>query len=347
MQSVSRAEDQRKAGQLLIWLFSTPMGEEILEGTMGGALAGLGQLGQDQPLEKTLLQTIAAMGGGIALGMAGRKLGARIGKALHKGELKDQSGALATLARMGGSETTAAGIGEQIRLGRGAVEEGLMYKTSTDFMREALADPAWFATKYDIPADVFQKVMPVVQAGRGVTQAARTWAEMTPTQREAVQRFVSERVIPTVQSKAMNEAQGRAAEMLGPHREQYEAWKQQLSELGPIADAYEKVERLVTERAAQEAKRFISKGADASRRGAGGGFMQDLGISDAIESLNDLATPVTGEHVGRFAGRFIGDEVGVIGGLVAGGMLADSLGIQNPKDKKIAELEEQLASRQR
>lgn len=344
MQDAVRAGDPRKAGQALVWLFSTPMGEEILEGTMGGALAGLGQLGQDQPLEKTLLQTIAAIGGGITLGMAGRKLGARIGKAIHKDELKNQSGTLATLARLGGSETTAAGVGEQIRLGRGAVEEGLMHKTSADFMKEALADPEGFAAKYNIPADVFQKVIPAVQAGRGVTQAARTWAEMTPTQRAAVQRVVSEKVIPTIQGKAMGEVQERAAEMLGPYREQYEALKQKLSELGPIADAYEKVERLVAERAAREAKRLISQGANASRKGAGGDVMEALGISDAIESLNDMATPITGEHVGRFAGRFIGDEAGVIGGLIAGGMLADSLGMQNPKDKKIAELEKQLAA---
>ena len=61
-----------------------------------------------------------------------------------------------------------------------------------------------------------------------------------------------------------------------------------------------------------------------------------------MRSLMNPVQPVTGEHVGRAVGRFIGDEVGVLGGLAAGSLLAQQLGIDSPKDQKIRELEQQL-----
>jgi len=82
---------ERKAGsQLISFFLNDPLGEELLEGTAGGLIAGASQLGSDQTLGQTALETAAAIAGGIGLGMAGRRLGAMAGKQLHKGPLKQQ-----------------------------------------------------------------------------------------------------------------------------------------------------------------------------------------------------------------------------------------------------------------
>lgn len=71
------------------------------------------------------------------------------------------------------------------------------------------------------------------------------------------------------------------------------------------------------------------------------GTSMDMG--EAFEALLKEPKAITGEHVGRAAGRFIGDEVGVIAGLGLGGMASEALGIKSDKDKKIEELQSQLA----
>lgn len=41
----------RKAGDVLMWLLTDPMGEEVTEGVLGGLMAGGGMLASDQSLE--------------------------------------------------------------------------------------------------------------------------------------------------------------------------------------------------------------------------------------------------------------------------------------------------------
>jgi hypothetical protein len=61
-----------------------------------------------------------------------------------------------------------------------------------------------------------------------------------------------------------------------------------------------------------------------------------------IAALTGDGDPITGEHAGRFLGRFFGDEIGVLTGVIGGGMIAQQLGWQSPKDKQISALQQQL-----
>jgi hypothetical protein len=65
-------------------------------------------------------------------------------------------------------------------------------------------------------------------------------------------------------------------------------------------------------------------------------------IGDIYNSLLQPTVPITGEHIGRAVGRFAGDEIGVLTGMAAGGLVANQLGVQDSKDKKIKELQSQL-----
>jgi len=68
----------------------------------------------------------------------------------------------------------------------------------------------------------------------------------------------------------------------------------------------------------------------------------DMKIGDVVESLLKKPTEITGEHLGRAVGRFAGDEIGAVAGMQLGALAAGGLGIENSKDKKIRELEQQL-----
>ena len=67
-------------------------------------------------------------------------------------------------------------------------------------------------------------------------------------------------------------------------------------------------------------------------------------FGELTASMLNPVPDITGEHVGRAAGRFWGDEIGVIGGIAAGGLAANQLGIQDSRDKKIKELQAQLSN---
>ena len=68
-------------------------------------------------------------------------------------------------------------------------------------------------------------------------------------------------------------------------------------------------------------------------------------IGKHIQDLLNPVAPVTGEQVGRAAGRVLGDEIGVLGGLAAGGLIADQLDLTDPRDKTIKMLREQLRNK--
>lgn len=301
----------RKAGsQLISFFLNDPLGEELLEGTAGGLIAGASQLGSDQTLGQTALETAAAIAGGIGLGMAGRRLGAMAGKQLHKGPLKQQDSIVANLARTLGSETTASGLRDQGVVTKSAIQEALVNETSARLAREAIDDPVEFAKRYGVSAEQFAQVLPNVKAGRTAAAAAEALQAMPPELREQALKKLSE---------------------------------------------YEAVEKLITQKAAGSMDESIRDAAAAFDRVQGDLDPSDLEAikevlkgrnpSDAIRSLLNPAPPITGEHVGRAVGRVIGDEVGVLGGLALGSVLAQQLGMDSPKDRKIRELEEQLAGR--
>jgi hypothetical protein len=105
---------------------------------------------------------------------------------------------------------------------------------------------------------------------------------------------------------------------------------------------YRNVEQAVASNAANSMDETIAKMAQTSS-------MKDTEIpgtgktfGDMFSSLLQPTVPVTGEHVGRAAGRMFGDEIGVIGGLAAGGLVANQLGIEDSRDKKIKELQSQV-----
>jgi len=301
----------RKAGsQLISFFLHDPLGEELLEGSVGGLMAGASQLGSEQTAGEIALKTAAAVAGGIGLGMAGRRLGAAAGKYLHKGALSQQDSMVANLARTLGSETTASGLRDQGAVMKSAVQEALVNETSAQLAREAMENPAAFAQRYGISADLFNQYAPAVKGGRTAAAAAEALKNMPPEAREQAMKKLSE---------------------------------------------YELVEKVITGRAAGSMDDMIKQAAEAADR-----LQKDLdpadlenmeqllhgrGPGDALRSLLNPAPPITGEHVGRAVGRMIGDEVGILGGLAAGSLLAQQLGMESPKDRKIRELEQQIQGR--
>lgn len=304
-------EEGRKAGAKLLQFFMTePLGEEILEGTLGGLMVGASQLGSDQSLGQTALETAAAIAGGIGLGAAGRRIGAHLGKKFHAGPLKDQNGMLAMAGRLTGMETTGAGLKEQGKRMRAMVEQGLMNESAARMAQEAIADPRAFQVKYNLNPQEFEQLLAPVMAGRAVSGAVKTYADLPPEQRVEL-----------------------------------------LKQLQPLIDRYGGVEQAIAQNAASGLNENIDQLAAALRKaGARDGIdddarkvMGDLG--DYVQGMNSPATPITGEHVGRAVGRFLGDEIGIMGGLALGSALAPQLGMESPKDRKIRELEQQLAGR--
>jgi hypothetical protein len=301
------SEGNRMAGAGLInWLLTDPLGEEIGEGVVGGLLAGLPGLAADQSLGQTALQTASAIAGGIGFGMVGRKVGAWAGDKLHEGALKDQGSMVATLARTLGSETTAEGMGDQLRQVKGVIEESLIQDRSAQMAREAAADPGAFAAKHGITAEMFNRMRPSVENGRVVHQALKMAEGLDPDTR---QRFLDQllKEYEPVENAISKAAAGSIDEGLG--------------------------------RASKEWKKTSIQDPEGAQK-----FKQMFGTDPAemMESLRGKAKPVTGRHVGRAVGRLLGDEIGVLGGLAAGSALASAMGMQSPKDRRIEELERQL-----
>ena len=282
----------------LIQFLHTPMGEEVVEGVMGGGMAGLSQIGTDSPPEEMALKTAGAIAGGIALGMAGRKIGAAIGRRINPNALKDQNSPVAAWARVTGSESTIEGAKQQGRAMKLAVQESLINQTSSAMLEEALTNPNQFAQKYGVTADEFSKYIPAVKAGRKAAAAAEMWLGLSEKQRHDLVHHVT--------------------------------------------SPYRNVEQAVASNAANRMDENIARMAQNPKAkeveipGAG------KTLSDVFDSLLQPTLPVTGENIGRAAGRFIGDEIGIIGGLAAGGLVANQLGIEDSRDKKIKELQSQV-----
>lgn len=128
-------EALRKAS---MWLTTNPKGEEVLEGTLGGLVAGGTLLGTDQSGERTALQTAAAIGGGIGLGIAGRKIGWELGNKIAGNPLANQEGMLASFGRMMGSDSTVEGLGEQAKVAMQSMRDTLRQTQNYELSVEAM-----------------------------------------------------------------------------------------------------------------------------------------------------------------------------------------------------------------
>jgi len=177
--------------KFLDFFIHNPVGEEILEGTTGGLLAGGALIGTEQSPEEIALKTGAGIVGGIGLGMAGRRIGAVAGKRIKPTELKDQQGMIASAARTIGSETTAEGIKQQGAVMKNLVQESLIKQSSHALIQEARQNPAVFAKKHGIDPTEFQSILPLVLKGREAAAVANTYQNISPQQRKKITDQVS------------------------------------------------------------------------------------------------------------------------------------------------------------
>jgi len=299
--------------QFLSFFIHNPMGEEILEGTAGGLLAGAGTAaGGDIEFGDALIRTGSAIAGGIGLGMAGRRLGARIGKKIQPKALKDQDSFVATTARMLGSETTVEGLKSQGNMLKNTVQQGLVNESVTNLVEQARKDPSMFQKTYNIDPQSFLKNANNVKYGNAGVAFLNTVKDISPEKRKILT------------DKIMNE-------------------------MG--LEEFSKAENLVRERASANIDNLVNaamKGElDSS---ATAELLKNTGsksssIADIVTDMMSPKKPVTGEEVGRAIGRAAGDEIGVLGGLGVGSLFSSGLGIDSPKDKQIKELEKKLLNR--
>ena len=299
--------------QFLSFFIHNPMGEEILEGTAGGLLAGAGTAaGGDIEFGDALIRTGSAIAGGIGLGMAGRRLGARIGKKIQPKALKDQESFVATTARRLGSETTVEGFKSQGNMLKNTVQQGLVNESVTNLVEQARKDPSMFQKTYNIDPQSFLKNANNVKYGNAGVAFLNTVKDISPEKRKILT------------DKIMNE-------------------------MG--LEEFSKSENLVRERASANIDNFVNaamKGElDSS---ATAELLKNTGsrsgsIADIMKDMMSPKKPVTGEEVGRAIGRAAGDEIGVLGGLGVGSLISSGLGIDSPKDKQIKELEKKLLNR--
>lgn len=285
---------------------NTELGQEVMDGLVGGSLAGLSQLGSEKSPGQLAIETSMAILGGIGIGAMGRRVGGAIGRRVHEGKLKNQDGMLAMIGRLGGQDTLAQTFTQNAASLREGIKESLIQNTSAKMAREAMADPQGFRARHGITPDQFNQYIDKVQNGRSVAAMLTMMESMPPKTRE------------------------RLADQ--------------------IFKEYEMVENAVAKEAHTGVDDFVTK--TVAKADEHGKKMDEIApgygkyTSGAARHLGDGVQPITGEHVGIAAGRFIGDEIGILGGMFAGSLLAQELGIQSPKDAKIAELQKQLAARQ-
>jgi hypothetical protein len=100
------------AGVKLASFLTSPLGEEVLEGVLGGTMVMLPQFFSEEDQRENLLQWGLSMAGGVGIGMAGRRIGANLGKRFHGDEIKNPT--IAMMARGMGEETISKGMANTI-----------------------------------------------------------------------------------------------------------------------------------------------------------------------------------------------------------------------------------------
>lgn len=304
----------RFAGERLIAWAQTPVGEEVIEGTLGGLLAGLPIAFQgDTDPGAAALTTAAAIAGGIGMGMAGRRIGAWAGAKAHADALPDQTGIAATIGRIGGQETLGQALEENGKMLRSQVADYLVDRQASKMLMEG-----------QVSAQQMEQLM-ALRKMQGLSDAIENAPPAMRAQIDAAMKADQ----ATLQ-KALNDPQLRP---------------QLLRAIGVDGAALSEIEGQLVREAGDSMSTTLNRLADD--------FEQTTAVKElplvTPELLRSVATgdvkPITGEHVGRAIGRFLGDEIGVLGGVGVGMAAAGALGLESPKDRKIRELQEQLNGR--
>lgn len=257
--------------------------EEATEGILGGAMAGAGMLGTETPLPQIAIQTLSAMALGTGIGMLGKGLGARIGKAIHPQALKNQEGVLANFGRLTGQKTLQSGAAEMLRQGKGQIKQELKKQTSASLMNEALQNPVAFAGKYGVEAETFKKYhSQVSQAGQGMA-ALETLENLTPEMRSQVA--------------------AKANQMMN--------------------QGFNQVEDLINAQASSRLDENLARMAEKTSGKKIPGVNQDIGeIYEALlKEPTSITGEHIGRAIGRFAGDEIGVVTGIgVGGMISNAM---------------------------
>lgn len=257
--------------------------EEAQEGVLGGLMAGAGMLGTDTPLPQVAIQTLGAMALGTGIGMLGKTIGARVGKAIHPQALKNQEGQLANFGRVAGQKTLQSGVAETVRMAKGQIKQELKNQTTASLMNEALQNPVAFAGKYGVEAETFKKYHSMVnQAGQG-RAALETLENLTPEMRSQVA--------------------AKANQMMN--------------------QGFNQVEDLINTQAASQLDRNLTQMAEKARGKKIPGINQDIGeVYEALlKEPTGITGEHIGRAIGRFAGDEIGVVTGIgVGGMISNAM---------------------------
>jgi len=257
--------------------------EEAQEGVLGGLMAGAGMLGTDTPLPQVAIQTLGAMALGTGIGMLGKTIGARVGKAIHPQALKNQEGQLANFGRVAGQKTLQSGVAEAARIAKGQIKQELKNQTTASLMNEALQNPVAFAGKYGVEAETFKKYHSMVnQAGQG-RAALETLENLTPEMRSQVA--------------------AKANQMMN--------------------QGFNQVEDLINTQAASQLDRNLIQMAEKAHGKKIPGINQDIGevFEALLKEPTGITGEHIGRAIGRFVGDEIGVVTGIgVGGMISNAM---------------------------
>lgn len=285
--------------------------QELEEVLIQAIPAGQSLAASGSSLPQVLMQTGGAIAGGFTLGVLGKKIGARIGKAIHKDPLQNQSGPLALLGRTLGQETLQQGIQQQMAHSKGVIKQQLKEETSAALLNEALQSPQSFAAKYGINPEDFKKYH---EAARVASKARATLETIENLPSKTKKEFIEQ------QQAAMDPVFTQIEELIGT-----------------------KAAESIDERLKRVAAKASSYKVDSNDpQAATLNYMKNQ-VAGVAEGMLGPTTAITGEHIGRAVGRYAGDEIGIAVGLGLGGMASGALGFKSEKDKKIQELQDQLA----
>lgn len=149
----------RKAVDGLLNFSQSALGEEVLEGVIGGGLASSPIVFSDASPEEKALAVLLSMGGGVGIGMAGRRIGASIGKSLHPNAISDQDGMLSMIGRMMGQERVTQGVKEQMAAMSKQMGSDMKSSYISNLKLKAMTAPQEVATELGITAAEVPSVM--------------------------------------------------------------------------------------------------------------------------------------------------------------------------------------------
>lgn len=276
--------DQAKLAGKFAKLQQNDLFQESMEGLLFGGTAGISLLGTDTPLSEVALQTAGAIGGGIGIGLAGKHIGAAIGKRLHPAALKNQQGILAGFGRATGQKTLAKGATESLRYQKGLIKQELKNQTSKVLLDEALQNPQQFTQKYGVSAEDFKKYNNAVKVSSQIQAGLETLEALSPEQRRELASQVQ-----TTMNKGFNQ-----------------------------------VEELIANQSAANVDTNLRKMAQMpSAQMEIPGMDMKVGdvVESLLKKPNQITGEHVGRAVGRFAGDEIGAVTGMQLGALAAGAL--------------------------